>query len=41
MNDVMCRMEEKWNTGAPNYDKTHVDNEKLQLTIQKLSRSST
>lgn len=38
MNEVISRMEQKWNTGAPNYDKTHVDNEKSELWMEVIGQ---
>lgn len=38
MNEVIGRMEQKWNIGAPNYDKTHVDNENSELWLEVISQ---
>ena len=38
MNDVINRMEEKWNNGATSYNKTHVDNENSELWLETIGQ---
>jgi ubiquinone/menaquinone biosynthesis C-methylase UbiE len=39
MNEILDRMESKWDQGAPNYDKSHVDNEDDMLWMEVLSKT--